>query len=51
MPAVIAIDQGTTGSKAYRLSISAPGYSEHQPVTVQNLQGAVDLVSIAPSFT
>jgi hypothetical protein len=35
------------GNKAYRLRISTPGYSEHQAVTVQNLQGAVELASIA----
>ena len=35
------------GNKAYRLRISPPGYSEHQPTTVQNLQGAVELASIA----
>lgn len=35
------------GNKAYRLRISIPGFSEHQVVTVQNLQGAVELASIA----
>lgn len=35
------------GNKAYRLRISPPGYSEHQAVTFQNLQGAVELASIA----
>jgi hypothetical protein len=35
------------GSKAYRLRITPSGYSEHQTVTVQNLQGAVELTSIA----
>jgi hypothetical protein len=35
------------GNKAYRLRISPPGYSEHQPTTVQNLQRAVELASIA----
>src|SRR5437667_7094141 len=35
------------GNKAYRLRISLPGYSEHQPTTVQNLQRAVELASIA----
>ena len=35
------------GNKAYRLRISPPGYSEHQSTTVQNLQRAVELASIA----
>ena len=35
------------GNKAYRLRITPPGYSEHQPLTVQSLQGAVELASIA----
>ncbi len=35
------------GNKPYRLRISPAGYSEHQPTTVQNLQGAVELASIA----
>ncbi len=35
------------GNKAYRLRISAPGNSAHQPFTINNLGGAVELASIA----
>jgi len=35
------------GKKAYRLRISAPGSSEHQGLTLMNLQGHVELASIA----
>jgi hypothetical protein len=35
------------GKKAYRLRISAPGSSEHQGLTLVNLQGHVELASIA----
>lgn len=42
--AILAI---VVGNKAYRLRISAPGYSEHQAATVQDLQGAVELASIS----
>lgn len=34
------------GGKAYRLRISAPGKSEHQPVTLANLSGVVELQSV-----
>jgi hypothetical protein len=40
------------GGKAYRLRISAPGTSEHQPVSVSNLTNVVELASISdPSLT
>ena len=39
------------GGKAYRLRISAPGNSEHQAVTLNNLAGAVELASIAGPST
>ncbi len=35
------------GGKAYRLHISPPGWSEHQAVTLRNLQGQLDFTSIA----
>jgi len=35
------------GKKAYRMQISAPGSSEHQELTMTNLQGHVDLASMA----
>ena len=35
------------GSKAYRLRVSPPGWSEHQALTLHNLQGQLELVSIA----
>ena len=35
------------GSKAYRLRISPPGFSEHQAVALRNLGGNVELRSIA----
>ena len=34
------------GTKAYRLRISPPGSSEHQPLSVNNLAGVVDLAAI-----
>ena len=43
-PAILAF---VVGNKAYRLRISTPGYSEHQAVTIQSLQGAVELASIS----
>jgi hypothetical protein len=39
------------GSKAYRLRISAPGASEHQAATINNLSGAVELASISDPST
>ena len=35
------------GSKAYRLRISPPGFSEHQALALRNLSGNVELASIA----
>jgi hypothetical protein len=43
-PAVLAI---FAGGKAYRLQISAPGSSEHQPVTLSNAGKVVVLTSIS----
>ena len=37
--------------KAYRLRISAPGISEHQVATINNLAGVVELTSIADPST
>ena len=37
--------------KAYRLRISAPGISEHQAATINNLAGVVELASIADPST
>jgi hypothetical protein len=35
------------GGKAYRLRISAPGSSEHQPVSISNLTDVIELASIS----
>ncbi len=35
------------GGKAYRLRISAPGSSEHQPVSISNLTDVVELAAIS----
>jgi len=35
------------GGKAYRLRISAPGSSEHQPVTINGVSNVVELASIS----
>jgi hypothetical protein len=42
--ALLALD---AGGKAYRLRISAPGSSEHQPVTISNVADVVELASIS----
>jgi hypothetical protein len=42
--AMLAVD---VGGKAYRLLISPPGWSEHESVTRHDLQGRVELASIA----
>jgi hypothetical protein len=39
------------GSQAYRLRISAPGASEHQAATINNLSNAVELASISDPNT
>src|SRR5579885_453940 len=41
--AILALD---VEGKAYRLRISLPGKSEHQAVTLNTLQGVVDLTSV-----